>query len=199
MPLRTVFAAAGFLVVLALRLLPAAAQTAVTPPPPEIADKVALCITCHGADGVPVVEKVPIIFGQHMFYLLTELRDFRAERRANATMTPIAKQLSNEDMSALATYFSQQPWPNFHQPASDADNQKAKSLAVEGQCSQCHLNGFLGDSRNPRVGNQKPDYLQQTLGDLRDNVRKNAAAMAAIVRGWSDDDIAAMSRYLAGI
>ena len=52
---------------------------------------------------------------------------------------------------------------------------------------------------NPQVGNQKPDYLQQTLGDLRDNVRKNAAAMAAIVRGWSDDDIAAMSRYLAGL
>jgi len=193
------FSAAGFVALLALRLLPAEAQTAVNPPPPEIANKVALCITCHGADGMPVVEKVPIIFGQHMFYLLTELRDFRAERRSNETMTPIAKGLSNEDMSALATYFSQQPWPNFHQPASDADKQRAEALAVEGQCSQCHLNGFVGDSRNPHVGNQKPDYLQQTLGDLRDNVRKNAAAMAAIVRGWSDDDIAAMSRYLAGL
>jgi hypothetical protein len=30
-------------------------------------------------------------------------------------------------------------------------------------------------------------------------VRQNAAAMAAIVRPWSDDDIAAMSRYLAGL
>lgn len=199
MPSGIVYAATVSVALLALRVLPVAAQTAVTPPPAEIAEKVALCVSCHGADGMPVAEKVPIIFGQHMFYLLTQLRDFRAERRSSETMTPIAKQLSNEDMSALATYFSAQPWPNFHQPASDADKQKAETLAVEGQCSQCHLNGFVGDSRNPRVGNQKPDYLAQTLGDLRGNVRKNAAAMAAIVRGWSDDDIAAMSRYLAGL
>ena len=55
----------------------------------QIADKVALCVSCHGQDGIPVVEKVPIIFGQHMFYLLTELRDFRTGRRANETMSPL--------------------------------------------------------------------------------------------------------------
>jgi cytochrome c553 len=189
---------AGLLALQAFATQPTAAQTA-APPPPELADKLGLCASCHGADGLPTVEKVPIIHGQHAFYLLTQLRDFRAGRRASDIMAPIAKDLSDDQMKGLTTYFSAQAWPNFHQAASDVDVTRSERLAVEGQCSQCHLNGFLGDSRNPRVSDQKPDYLQQTLTDLRGNVRQNAAAMAAIVQGWSDDDIAAMSRYLAGL
>ena len=194
-------AAAGLFALLAFWAASARAQDAAAPaaPPPEIADKVELCATCHGADGMPVLEKVPIIHGQHAFYILTELRDYRAGRRANDTMAPIAKDLSDDDMKALATYFAGLPWPNYHEAASDADVKRAETLAVEGQCTQCHLGGMLGDSRNPRLNHQKIDYLQQTMTDLRDNVRLNAAAMAAIVRGWSDDDIGAMSRYLAGL
>ena len=201
MPSRSETAAAGMFALLAFCTATAHAQDAAQPaaPPPEIADKVALCATCHGDDGLPVLEKAPIIHGQHAFYILTELRDYRAGRRANDTMAPIAKDLSDDDMKALATYFASLPWPNYHEPASDADKSRSQSLAVEGQCTQCHLGGMVGDSRNPRLNNQKIDYLQQTMTDLRDNVRLNAAAMAAIVRGWSDDDIAAMSRYLAGL
>jgi cytochrome c553 len=168
-------------------------------PPPEIAEKAALCATCHGADGLPIVEDVPIIAGQHMFYLLTQLRDFRAERRASELMTPIAKELSDDEMKALATYFAAQPWPNYHEAASEADVARAETLGVQGQCTQCHLGRMLGDSRNPRLTNQKVDYSQKTLTDLRDNTRQNAAPMAAIVKKWSDDDIAAMAHYLAGL
>jgi cytochrome c553 len=177
---------------------PANAQQA-TPPPPEIAEKVQLCASCHGADGKPVVEKVPIIFGQHMFYLLTELKDYRAGRRANEVMAPIAAGLSDDEMKALATYFAAQPWPNYSEVSSPEDNARAHSLAVEGQCTQCHLGGMLGDSRNPRLNHQKADYLTQTITDFRGGIRKNAPPMAAIVRDWSDADIAAMSRYLAGL
>jgi cytochrome c553 len=188
-----------FAAVLALSIgHPSNAQQA-TPPPPEIADKVQLCASCHGADGKPVVEKVPIIFGQHMFYLLTELKDYRAGRRANETMAPIAAGLSDDEMKALATYFAAQPWPNYSEAASPEDSARAHSLAVEGQCTQCHLGGMLGDSRNPRLSHQKADYLAQTLTDFRGGVRKNAPPMAAIVKDWSDADIAAMSHYLAGL
>jgi cytochrome c553 len=197
MLLRPKSRAAAFALVLAIP--PSAATAQPSEPPPEIAEKVALCRTCHGEDGLPVVENVPIIAGQHMFYLLTQLRDFRAERRANDIMTPMAKELSNDEMKALATYFSEQPWPDYHEAASDADKARAQMLAVEAACTQCHLDRMLGDSRNPRVGRQKIDYTEKTLKDLRDNTRQNAAAMAAIVRAWSDEDVAAMSRYLAGL
>ena len=177
----------------------AGAQNAAAPPP-EIADKVQLCVTCHGGDdGMPVVEKAPILHGQQLFYLLVQLRDYRAERRSNELMTPIAKELSDDEMKGLATYFSKLPWPDYHEPASEADIARAKSLAVEGQCTQCHLGGYVGDSRVPRTSHQKIDYLQQTMRDFRDGVRKNAPAMAAIFKGWSDEDIAAMANYLAGL
>jgi cytochrome c553 len=175
----------------------AAAQDAA--PPPEIAAKIELCASCHGADGLPVVEKVPIIWGQHMFYLLTQLKDYRAGRRANDIMTPMAKELSDDEMKALATWFAAKPWPNYHEPRNDADTAIAEPLGVEGACTTCHLGGMLGDSRNPRLNHQKADYLQQTMIDFRDDVRKNAPPMAAIVRDWSDDEIAAMARYLAGL
>jgi cytochrome c553 len=186
------------LCVLAVVLCPqvAAAQQQ---PPPEIAERVELCATCHGTDGIPVNKESPIIAGQHMFYLLTQLRDFRAERRSSELMTPIAKDLSDEEMKALATYYSGQAWPAYRFTASQEDINQAKSLAVEGQCTQCHLGGMVGDSRNPRISNQTVEYLTKTTTDLRDDVRKNAAAMAAIVRGWSDADIAAMAHYLAGL
>jgi cytochrome c553 len=177
----------------------AAYAQGLTEPPPEMAEKVALCVTCHGADGLPVVEQVPIIAGQHMFYLLTQLRDFRAERRSNETMTPIAKDLSNDEMKALATYFSEQQWPSYHEAASEADVARAQQLGVQGQCTQCHLGQMLGDSRNPRLNHQKIDYTIKTLTDLRDDKRQNAAPMAALVEKWSDDHISAMAHYLAGL
>ena len=148
---------------------------------------------------LPVLEKVPIIHGQHAFYILTELRDYRAGRRANDTMAPIAKDLSDDDMKALATYFAGCPGrtttkrratPTSASPRRSRSRGSARS-AISAACS--------ATSRNPRLNHQKIDYLQQTMTDLRDNVRLNAAAMAAIVRGWSDDDIGAMSRYLAGL
>ena len=114
-------------------------------------------------------------------------------------MRPIAKDLSDDQIDALAKYFAAQPWPDFHQPTADSDAEKAKALAAAGRCTSCHREGFLGHTGTPRVANQKPDYLQQTLTDLRGNVRQGFLKMPAIVRGWSDDDIAAMSRYLAGL
>jgi cytochrome c553 len=185
------------LLFLTVQLSSAYAQE-VEAPPPEIAEKVEICASCHGTGGLPA-DKVPIIHGQHMFYLLTQLRDFRAERRANEIMTPIAKDLSDNEMKALASYFAAQPWPNYHEASSAEDDARAQSLAVEGACTQCHLGQMLGDSRNPRLNHQKADYLIQTLTDFRDNTRQNAPAMAAIVRAWSNEDIAAMSRYLAGL
>lgn len=188
-----------FAAVLALAVGRLANAQQATAPPPEIAEKVQLCASCHGADGKPVVEKVPIIFGQHLFYLLTQLRDYRAGRRANEVMAPIAAELSDDEMKALATYFDAQPWPNYSEVTNPEETARASSLTVEGQCTQCHLGGMLGDSRNPRLNRQKADYLAQTITDFRGGIRKNAPPMAAIVRDWSDADVAAMSRYLAGL
>ena len=183
----------------ALGPLPAGAQNNAAPPPPAIADKVQLCATCHGADGLPVVEKVPIIAGQHKYNLLTVLKEFRDGARASDIMGPIAKNLSGDDMNALAAYFSALPWPAYREPADAASITRVQALDAWAKCSSCHPKGFVGSASTPRVANQKLDYLIKTLSDFHDNKRSNSRAMAALVRNWSADDIAAMAHYLAGL
>ena len=183
----------------ALGPLPAGAQNNAAPPPPAIADKVQLCATCHGADGLPVVEKVPIISGQHKSNLLTELYDFRYGRRTSDLMGPIAKNLSSDDIQALAAYFSALPWPAYREPADAASITRVQALDAVEKCTSCHREGFVGYASIPRVANQKLDYLIKTLSDFHDNKRPNMPSMTRLVRNLSADDIAAISRYLAGL
>ena len=182
----------------ALGPLPAGAQSDAAPPP-AIADKVQLCATCHGADGLPVVEKVPIIAGQQKLSLLTELRDFRNGGRASDLMGPIAKNLSAADIKALAAYFSALPWPAYREPADAASITRVQALDALKKCTSCHREGFVGSANTPRVANQKLDYLIKTLSDFHDNKRPNMPRMTALVRNFSADDIAAMAHYLAGL
>ena len=178
---------------LALGPLPAGAQNNAAPPPPAIADKVQLCATCHGADGLPVVEKVPIIAGQQKLALLAELRDFRNGGRASDLMGPIAKDLSADDLRPLAAYFSALPWPAYREPADAASITCVQALDAVKKCTSCHREGFVGSAGTPRVANQKLDYLIHTLSDFHDNKRPNMPNMTALVRNWSADDIAAMA------
>ena len=186
--------------ILALGPLPAGAQNNAAPTPPAIADKVQLCATCHGADGLPVVEKVPIIAGQQRENLLIDLQVFRNGGHASDIMGPIAKNLSDDDMKALAAYFSALPWPAYREPADAASNTRVQALDVLKKCTSCHREGFVGLGNTPRVANQKLDYLIKTLSDFHDNKRaRNMPNMTALVRNWSADDIAAMAHYLAGL
>ena len=182
----------------ALGPLPAGAQNNAAPPP-AIADKVKLCATCHGADGLPVVKNVPIIAGQHRYNLLIVLAEFRDGERTSDLMGPIAKNLSDDDRMALAAYFSALPWPAYREPADAANITRGQALEAERHCTSCHREGFVGLDNTPRVANQKLDYLIKTLSDFHDGKRPNMPRMSALVRDWSADDVAAMAHYLAGL
>lgn len=177
---------------------PASAQQR-SEPPGEIADQVELCVSCHGEDGRPVVENVPILFGQELYYMFVQLRDYAAGRRENEIMTPIAKELDRKQMEALAKYFSEQTWPTIQFSASDQDIATGKTVGSSGQCPQCHLGGYNGNSRVPRLADQKPDYLAKTMLDFKNRVRKNAPDKSSLLSEYSEDDLKAMANYLAGL
>ena len=199
MPFRNALRPFVIAALVALGPLPAGAQNNAAPPPPAIADKVQLCATCHGADGLPVVEKTPIIAGQQWSNLPVVLREFQNGQRASDLMSPIAKTLSGDDVRALAAYFSALPWPAYREPADAASIARVQALDAEKRCTGCHRKGFVGYVSTPRVANQKLDYLIKTLSDFHDNKRLNMPNMTALVRNWSADDIAAMAHYLAGL
>ena len=64
-----------------------------------------LCVDCHGADGIAVVEGVPNLAGEPAIYVEAQLKAFRSGRRENPVMTPIAESLAEEDLRRLAEWY----------------------------------------------------------------------------------------------
>jgi len=67
-----------------------------------------VCAACHGATGISSDQTVPNLAGQHKVYLISQLKAFKSKQRNNAIMNAIAANLSDDDINALATFFSQQ-------------------------------------------------------------------------------------------
>ena len=68
----------------------------------------ATCAACHGPDGVGITGDFPTLAGQHADYIEQALKAYRSGKRQNAVMNPMAAALKDEDIHALALYFSQQ-------------------------------------------------------------------------------------------
>jgi len=165
-----------------------------------IEGKAQICSACHGEKGVPIDPKIPAIWGQQAGYLYMQLRDFKLGHRKNEQMAPIAAALSRDDMMGLAEYFSKKPWPNFGEKRAPDDMvHRAEVVAGSGQCTQCHLGGYLGASTTPRLADQSEPYLLKTMQDFRSGARGNNAWMTDLLRTYKDEDIQALAAYLAGL
>ena len=70
--------------------------------------KAQVCQACHGLDGKSIAPIYPNLAGQHESYLVKALADYRAGRRSNAIMAPMAVNLSNQDIEDLAAWYASQ-------------------------------------------------------------------------------------------
>lgn len=157
------------------------------------------CTACHGENGVPEQADYPIIQGQQFFYIYTQLKDFKAGRRASDEMQPIAEALSRDQMKAIAQYWAELPWPGIQPPhVSDEDRALAKEAIVKGQCGACH-GKWMGDTRIPRLAGQQPGYLAKTMRDFKNDVRQNAPDKSSTMSKLTEPEIEALARYLASL
>jgi cytochrome c553 len=69
-------------------------------------EKSAVCVACHGADGMSAADIYPNIKGQKSAYIVKQLKAFRDGTRSDPMMSPMAAPLSDEDINNLAAYFS---------------------------------------------------------------------------------------------
>jgi len=181
-------------VFVALMTVPAAAQS--------IEEKAQICTACHGENGVPVEQAfpVPVIWGQNLGYLFFQLRDFKSGARKSEQMGPVVEALERDDFMPLAQYFSKKPWPALEQPQPAADVAAlAKRVNASVVCTSCHQEGFKGDSTQPRLAGQVQAYLQRTMTDFSTGARANNPGMTAFMKGLTDQEIAAMAAWLAGM
>jgi cytochrome c553 len=165
-----------------------------------IAEKAAVCATCHGETGTPIDKVTPNIWGQREGYLYLQLKDFKSGSRKHEQMQAMVADLTKEDFKALAAYFSAKPWPNLQQPSAPKDvATKAINANTSVACTGCHLADWQGDGTVPRLAGQQHEYLDKTTKAFRDRSRGNNPGMSDLMSATPADDLEALSHYLAGL
>jgi len=165
-----------------------------------------VCAACHGADGNSTITANPKLAGQHPEYLVKQLQEFKAGKRANPVMSGMAAPLSDEDMRNIAA------WASSQKPVPGAA--KNKDLIALGEriyrggiadrqipaCAGCHSpNGAGIPAQYPRLAGQHSDYTEQQLKNFRDGVRKNNPVMIGVTAKMNDREIKAVADYIAGL
>jgi cytochrome c553 len=160
-----------------------------------IEDKLQVCSSCHGQNGVPTDPKtIPIIWGQTTPFLVKQLHDYRAGDRENAIMKAMALSLTQEELRPAAAYFSAKKWPEGHPAAAAAT--PPNGIA---QCQACHQPKFEGGMPAPRLAGQSYEYLIKQMTSFADGTRTNSQDMVQIMTALSPADREAMAHYIAGL
>jgi len=167
---------------------------------------VVACITCHGPKGQSAVATWPKLSAQHAAYTAKQLKNFKEGSRANAIMMGMSMPLSDQDMVNIATYLSQQA-PSQGVAQSKETIELGKSIYRGGiaskgvpACAGCHSpNGAGIPSQYPRQGGQWAEYSYNQLISFREGTRKNSVQMTTISSKLSDQEMKAVSDYMAGL
>lgn len=173
------------------------------------ADKITVCLACHGQDGnLSQLPDVPKLGGQNEQYLLKQMNDIKSGVRAAPLMTGMLNVLSDQDMADVAAYYASQAAP---QGAAESEKVSlGESLYRAGNasigvaaCTACHSpNGTgLASAGFPALSGQDPAYTEMQLKAFRDGTRLNddAEVMRAIAARLNDAEIAAVASYVSGL
>jgi len=158
------------------------------------------CFACHGPNGNSTNPEVPILAGQTWRYIYIELKDFKEGRRKDPLMSPLAADLSRDDMIALGNFFAAQKPAPIAFKADGARVEAGRKISDAVLCPMCHLGGFVGQNEIPRVAGQYPEYIRKQLHDFKARRRTNDAGnMTSVAGTLSDDDIENLSHYIANL
>jgi cytochrome c553 len=68
----------------------------------------ALCVSCHGQDGIAIAPAYPSLAGQHEDYIVRSIDEYRKGARKNPIMAGMVTTLKDADIAEIARYFSLQ-------------------------------------------------------------------------------------------
>lgn len=173
--------------------------------------RIKACTPCHGDEGRAGPDGYyPRLAGKPADYLFEQMLAFRDGRRRYALMTHLLDPLSEAYLRELAATFAALELPHAapRDPPPDARRaERAEQLARRGDpsrelpaCADCHgerLTGVL--PAVPSLLGLSRDYVNAQLGAWRSGTRRSREpdCMAQIARRLGDDDIVALSAWLA--
>jgi cytochrome c553 len=162
--------------------------------------QLALCITCHGQNGIAIQKNWPNLNGQSAKYIIKQLQDYQSGQRIAPLMQPYAKLLSYQDMQELAEFYANLPsQTSFKKPVSKIYQQGQRQKKIPA-CSACH--GPQGNGNDfakfPKLVGQHQNYLQEQLLAFKKHQRQNDPyhMMQDISQRLSNKDIQEITEFL---
>lgn len=162
------------------------------------------CSMCHGARGTASIGTgAPHLAGQSPSFLYKQLRDYKSGHRSNVIMTPLAGNLSDQDMRDLAAFYSVQTRDTLFQHAG-AD-QAVPRLASNGSpmrnigaCATCH-NVRAARVATPILDGLPETYLHAQLEAFRTGRRANDIneQMRNAARQLTEQEVKVLAKYYA--
>ena len=125
------------------------------------------CAGCHGTFGASVGPATPSLGGISDEYFQETMKGFASGEIKSTIMGRIAKGYSEEEIAAMAGYFSKQKFVAAKQ-SFDADKAKEGAKLHDKYCEKCHAEG--GSSAEDDSGilaGQLVPYLRYTLADFK--------------------------------
>lgn len=171
--------------------------------------KSAACAACHGPDGNSPAFLFPNLAGQHVDYLVRQIKAFKSNDRVEPQMAPIVAPLTEQDMEDLAAYFSSQEVKTGK--AGSGDVALGKKIYKGGNpdtgmaaCASCH--GPKGEGNPgagyPQLTAQYAEYTEKQLKAYKGGTRAisaNAKIMQEISAKLTEKEMKAVSGYILSL
>jgi cytochrome c553 len=156
----------------------------------------ATCVACHGKNGVGIDPSYANLGGQNTAYLALQLKGFRSGHRSNLIMNRIAGQLSDQDINALAQWFSEQPLVTAVNGNPDLVEEGRNRAAY---CHACHgMQGHPVAVEWPIIAGQSAPYIQNQLMAFKQGTRYHPL-MANVVKDLEASAMSALGAYYAQV
>ena len=160
------------------------------------------CVGCHGTNGVSAGPATPSIAGISEEYFIENMQGYASGDIPSTIMGRIAKGYSEDEIQALAGFFSGQ---TFVAAAQDSDPALAKKGAKlhDKYCEKCHAEGGTSaeDDSGILAGQWTP-YLAWTLADYhsgdREATKKMAKQLKKMKKKTGDEGTTQILNYYAG-
>ena len=154
---------------------------------PEIGRQInGVCAACHGDSGQGGKKgEYPRLAGQHVEYLMYQLKKFKDRKRTNLPMFPYTeeRELPDEDLVHIAAYLASIKLDTTYPVFTDSDDALTRLLAVEKvlniprsegdvgagarlyktECSSCHKKDGMGNKTVPMLAGQYTIYLKRQV------------------------------------
>jgi len=171
-----------------------------------------VCSDCHGVTGNSINPTFPRLAGQHEWYLISQLKGFKAHGRMDPPgfeyMWGISRSLTDAQIKELAAYYSAQKPGAADQPENTKLENEGKAIFSNGissegvpACMACHGAEGAGSGQFPRIAGQHADYIVKQLNVFQRSAeeRADATAMKVVAHNLKPEEIKAVAAYVSTI